>query len=166
MTQDAFTTKRLRYTLVSLVYLMAFAGCHSSPRKTTIIISSAASLKDAMTEIEAKYGETHPDILVENNFAASGTLALQIEHSAPVDLFISAASKQMDEVERMNLLAAHSRKDLLKNNLVLVAPKDSSLSGFDGLTGPAVRVIAIGDPASVPAGQYGRQTLLSLGLHR
>ena len=70
----------------------------------------------------------------------------------------------MDDLEAKGLIAAGTRRNLLRNSLVLIAPRDSQLKDFAGLTASSVRLIALGDPASVPAGQYGRQTLLSLHL--
>jgi molybdate transport system substrate-binding protein len=99
-----------------------------------------------------------------NNFGSSGTLAAQIEQGAPADVFLSAAARPMDDLERKGLIAAGTRRNLLCNSLVLIAPRDSQLKDFQGLTGNSVRLIALGDPASVPAGEYGRQTLISLHL--
>jgi molybdate transport system substrate-binding protein len=98
------------------------------------------------------------------NYGASGALVTQIEQGAPVDVFLSAASKPMNELESRGLLTAGTRSNLVRNSLVLIAPKDSRLQDLQGLTGNQVRVIAVGDPASVPAGQYGQQTLASLQL--
>jgi molybdate transport system substrate-binding protein len=70
----------------------------------------------------------------------------------------------MEDLEAKGLIAAGTRRNLLRNSLVLIAPRDSQLKDFAGLTASSVRLIALGDPASVPAGQYGRQTLLSLHL--
>jgi molybdate transport system substrate-binding protein len=132
--------------------------------KVNLTISAAASLKDALAEIEATYKQSGADIDFSNNFASSGTLAMQIDQGAPVDVFISAATKQLDDLESKGLIAVDTRRNLLRNSLVLIAPLDSKLRDFPGLTDGAVRLIAVGDPASVPAGQYGRQTLLALHL--
>lgn len=152
--------------LVSAILLCAaigFTSCHRAQR-TELTISAAASLSDAMQDVVASYKIDHPDADLRLNLGSSGTLAHEIEEGAPVDVFLSAAAKPMDELEARNLIVAGSRRDLLRNSLVLIAPLDSTLSGFDGLTALAVRNIALGDPASVPAGQYGKQTLQSLHL--
>ncbi len=115
-----------------------------------------------MGEIETAYARQHPEITLENNYGSSGTLTQQIEQGAPVDLFLSAATNPMDDIERKGLLEPGTRGDLLRNSLVLIAPKDSHISDFSALANPTVRVIAIGDPASVPAGQYGQQSLEAL----
>jgi molybdate transport system substrate-binding protein len=132
--------------------------------QTRLTISAAASLKDALVETEVAYKQSHADVEIINNFGSSGTLAAQIDQGVPVDIFLSAAAKPMDDVEAKGLMVAGTRRNLLRNTLVLIAPLDSTLRDFSGLTGNSVRTIALGDPASVPAGQYGRQTLSYLHL--
>jgi molybdate transport system substrate-binding protein len=139
-------------------------ACRHSQR-TTITLSVAASLQGAIVEVEATYQRDHRNVEFRNNFGSSGTLAREIEQGAPVDAFISAGTKPMDDLEKKNLLASGTRMNLLRNSLVLIVPQDSKVTGFDDLAGNAVRVFALGDPASVPAGQYGRQTLTALGLY-
>jgi molybdate transport system substrate-binding protein len=150
--------------VVVLVALTAlFCVCPGSAQ-TTLTISAAASLKDVITETETAYKHSHASIGFANNFGSSGTLEAQIEQGAPVDIFLSAASKPMDDLTASGLIVAGTRRNLLKNTLVLIAPLDSKLHDFQGLTDKSVRMIALGDPASVPAGQYGKQTLLYLHL--
>jgi len=146
-----------------LAVAMLINACHA-PQRTVLTVSAAASLQDAIVEAETGYKHDHTDIDFRNNFGSSGTLAREIEVGAPVDAFLSAASKPMDDLAAKGLIALGTRKNLLRNSLVLIAPLDSSLRGFDGLTGKSIRLIALGDPASVPAGQYGRQTLTALHL--
>jgi molybdate transport system substrate-binding protein len=117
-----------------------------------------------MAEVDAAYKQDHPSVDLRLNLGSSGTLAHEIEQGAPVDVFLSAAAKPMDELQARNLIVAGTRRDLLRNSLVLIAPSDSALSNFDGLTARSVRTIALGDPGSVPAGQYGQQTLQALRL--
>ncbi|MGA9669411.1 MAG: molybdate ABC transporter substrate-binding protein, partial [Terracidiphilus sp.] len=147
-----------------LFLLLGFAGACLAQNNVNLTISAAASLKDALAEIESTYKQSGTNIDFSNNFASSGTLATQIDQGAPADVFISAAAKQMDDLEGKGLIAPGSRRILLRNSLVLIAPLDSKLRDFPGLANSAVRLIAVGDPASVPAGQYGRQTLLVLHL--
>ncbi len=158
-------THRARYRWFAL--LLLFVGISSASyaqAKADLTISAAVSLKEALVEIESTYKQTSTNIDFSNNFASSGTLAAQIDQGAPVDVFISAAAKQMDDLESKGLLAVDTRHNLLRNSLVLIAPLDSKLRDFPGLTDSGIRLIAVGDPASVPAGQYGRQTLLALHL--
>ena len=148
----------------AIVALVALLGSHCSQAQTTLTVSAAVSLKDALVEAETVYKQGRENIAFANNLGSSGTLAAQIDQGAPVDVFISAAAKPMDDLEVKGLIVAGTRRNLFRNTLVLVAPLDSKLHDFQGLTDNSVRVIALGDPASVPAGQYGKQTLLSLHL--
>jgi molybdate transport system substrate-binding protein len=157
-------TRSLLCSTVALVALMALTCPIHASAQTTLSISAAASLKDAITEAEAAYNQSHAHLEFSNNFGSSGTLAMQIDQGAPADVFLSAAPKPMDDLEAKGLIVAETRRNLLRNSLVLIVPLDSAIKDFQGLTGNSVRVIALGDPASVPAGQYGRQTLSSLHL--
>lgn len=154
---------RLRVFAV-LLLLLGLSSSAYSQTKVSLTISAAASLKDALVEVETTYKKSHANIDFSNNFASSGTLATQIDQGAPVDVFLSAANRQMDDLETKGLIATGTRRNLLRNTLVLIAPLDSKLRDFQGLAQSQIRLIALGDPASVPAGQYGRQTLLALRL--
>jgi molybdate transport system substrate-binding protein len=103
---------------------------------------------------------------VRFNFASSGTLQQQIQRGAPVDVFISAADKQMNALATKNLILHSTRRILAHNELVLVVPRMARvpIRNFSDLGSPSVRRIAIGAPASVPAGQYAEQMLRKLGL--
>lgn len=148
---------------LALLLLGAATACHNS-QPTVLTVSAAASLTDAIQEIEGSYRREHPGIELRNNFGSSGTLAHQIEDGAPVDVLICAASKPMDELEARGLIVAGSRRELLRNTLVLIVPRDSKIGNFQQLADSSVRSIALGDPGSVPAGQYGQQTLAALHL--
>lgn len=130
--------------------------------KVELNVAAAASLTDAMKEVVALYQTKHPEITLVCNYGASGTLQKQIEAGAPCDLFISAGQKQMDALQKGTLIVDTSRKNLLGNTLVLVAPENSSLQGFDQLTGPDIKSISVGEPETVPAGQYAKESLQSL----
>ncbi len=150
--------------LAALSIVLLLPGCRS-PRRPVLTLSIAASLQDAIVEIESNYQRDHGPVEFRNNFGASGTLAREIEQGAPVDAILSAGTKPVDDLQAEGLLAPGTRANLLRNSLVLIAPQDSKLTSFDDLATPKVRLIALGDPASVPAGQYGRQTLKSLQLY-
>jgi molybdate transport system substrate-binding protein len=156
---------RLRHCtgIVVLVFAALVSGCHGRQR-TVLTLSAAASLQGAIVEAQNAYKHNHAEVDFRNNFGSSGTLAREIEDGAPVDAFFSAAAKPMDDLKNKGLLVLDTRQNLLRNSLVLIAPRDSQLQGFDGLTDKSVHLIALGDPASVPAGQYGRQTLAALYL--
>jgi molybdate transport system substrate-binding protein len=160
--------------LVSLV-VGAFGSfaLHGAPQETaSITVSAAISLKDALDELGPIFQvQQHRKnggngTAVTYNYGGSGTLARQIEQGAPVDVFFSAAEKQMDELATQSLIDADSRRDLVGNALVLIAPAQAAtnLHSFQDLTGPAVKNIALGETSTVPAGMYAQQTLEHLGL--
>lgn len=132
---------------------------------TRILISAAISLKDALEEIKPLYQRTKPNINITYNFGASGALQQQIENGAPVDIFISAAKKQMDALESKGLIIKETRRNLLTNRLVLIVPKNSSgITDFRQLTESNVKKIAVGEPRSVPVGQYSEEVFTKLGI--
>ncbi len=131
-----------------------------------LTIAAAASLTDVMTDINESYKIKAPNVTLTLTYGASGALQTQIEQGAPVDIFISAARKQMDALDDQNLLLAGSRINLLENKVVLIVPNDSELGlkSFDDLAKENVKTVAMGDPASVPAGQYAEDLLTNLGI--
>ena len=131
-----------------------------------LIISAAASLSDALGEIGKAFKSKHPLDRLFFNWGASGTLMRQIEQGAPADLFISASPYEMNELELKNLIVNQTRRDLLKNEVVLIIPAGSgrSFKSFRDLNDPSIKRIAVGDPEFVPCGRYTRQILVHLGL--
>jgi molybdate transport system substrate-binding protein len=135
-----------------------------------LTVSAAASLQNALTEINALFEQAHPTIEVSLNSGGSGSLQRQIEQGAPVDVFLSAGATQMDELAEQGKLRLDSRQDLLANQLVLIAPLESALGGFQDLSQAAEGdtsagfKLAVGEFKSVPAGQYAEATLTSLKL--
>ncbi|MBD2242921.1 molybdate ABC transporter substrate-binding protein [Nostoc sp. FACHB-888] len=133
---------------------------------TTLLVSAAASLKDALEEIKPLYQQSKSSTKINYNFGASGALQQQIEQGAPADIFISAAKKQVDALEEKGLLLPGSRTNLANNSLVLIVAQDVvGISSFYNLTDSKIKKIAIGEPRSVPAGQYGEQVLKNLKLY-
>lgn len=132
----------------------------------TLLIAAAASLQNALEDIDPLFESAYPRIKVNYNFAASGPLQQQIEQGAPVDVFISAASRQMDNLQEKKLIVTNSRRNLLSNRLVLVVPRNSNLglTGFRQLTNSNVKRISMGEPRSVPAGQYAEEVFRNLGI--
>ncbi|BAZ49172.1 molybdenum ABC transporter, periplasmic binding protein [Nostoc sp. NIES-4103] len=127
---------------------------------TNLLVSAAASLKDAMEEIKLLYQQSKPNVNINYNFGASGALQQQIEQGAPADIFISAGKKQVDALEQKQLLVAGTRSILAKNRLVLIVPKGvTGVTSFYNLKDGKIKKIAIGEPRSVPAGQYAQQVL-------
>lgn len=132
-------------------------------QRTDLTVSAAISLSNAMQEIKTIYQRSKPNVNITYNFGASGALQQQIEQRAPVDVFVSAAAKQMDALQQKNLLVPGTRKILLTNRLVLITPKNApALTSFRNLTSDQVQRIAIAEPRSVPAGQYAQELLTNL----
>jgi molybdate transport system substrate-binding protein len=159
------------FLLLTFTVLLARASLAGAPSRTgelpgaSITVSAAISLKDALDELGPMYERAHPGAKITFNYGGSGTLQHQIEQGAPVDVFFSAAQKQMDTLESEGLLVPGSRRDLVANTLVLIAPASSiSVQGFPDLARPEVKIVALGEPATVPAGMYARQALAHLGL--
>ena len=132
-------------------------------QQTPLTISAAISLTNAMQEIKSLYQSSNPNVNITYNFGASGALQQQIEQGAPVDVFFSAAAKQMDALQKKNLLLPETRSNILNNRLVLVVPRNApTLTNFKDLTSSQIKRIAIGEPKSVPAGQYAQELLTNL----
>jgi molybdate transport system substrate-binding protein len=137
----------------------------SRPEAPALTIAVAASLQDAMGQLGPAFEQSHPGVRLSFNFGGSGMLAQQIEHGAPADVFLAAASKPMDELASQGVLWNDTRRDLLRNQIVLIVPAgNAELNSFAGLAKSSVKLIALGEPGSVPAGDYGRQVLESMRL--
>ena len=160
--------KRLKFLSTLCCLSLLLTGCSSSTKKENktieLNISAAASLKEAMADLEAAYTSKNPEVSFVINYGSSGSLQQQIEQGAPCDLFISAGEKQMTALEEEGLLLDGTNKDLVKNSLVLVTSNDSEISSIDSLNSDAVSKIALGEPSSVPAGKYADETLTSLAI--
>jgi molybdate transport system substrate-binding protein len=138
-------------------------ACFPASKEKEILVSAAISLKNAFEEIGAIY-EKQTGIRVRFNLGASGLLQRQIETGAPVDVFASAGEKQMDELQTRGFILGESRRNFAGNALVLMVPAGSQLPihSFPDLAGPEITRVAIGNPKTVPAGQYARQVLTNL----
>jgi molybdate transport system substrate-binding protein len=166
--------KRMKKILiVLLVFTMSLglAGCSTESNEeksepVTLTISAAASLTEAMGEIQEAYAEKSPDTTLVFNFGSSGTLAQQITEGAQVDVFMSASKKDMTTVKDAGELDDSTWVDLLQNEVVLIVPSDSTLAldSFEGVTDPSVTSIGLGEMDSVPAGRYAKQVFTSLGI--
>lgn len=138
----------------------------AKPAETTLMVSAAASLTDALNDLKPAFEREHPGVTVTYNFGSSGKLASQIEQGAPADVFLSASKQDMDRLEEKQLIAKDTRLDFAKNELVLITAGSSplSLASFEELGGDAVKHLAVGEPESVPAGRYAKETLEHLKL--
>ncbi len=146
---------------VAVVLLAATGACAQE-----MVLSVAVSLKEATEELGRGFMAAHPGVTLRYNFGASGDLQKQIEAGAPVDVFLSAALRQMDELEKQNLIAAATRRAFARNVLTVVKPSDSrvDITKAADLLEARVGRIAVGQPKTVPAGQYTEESLRALGL--
>ncbi|MCG3130737.1 MAG: Molybdate-binding protein ModA [Phycisphaerae bacterium] len=162
--------------------VVAACGCQKQPQNAaqapaapktraatgTLTVFAAASTTDVLHEAGTRF-EARSGSNVVFSFDASSNLARQIKAGAPADVFLSADEKWMDDVEAAGMIEAATRRDLLGNRLVLVAPVGQSFEArmsadFDfAAKCPQVKRIAVGDPTHVPAGRYAREALESLG---
>ncbi|MUG45973.1 molybdate ABC transporter substrate-binding protein [Paenibacillus woosongensis] len=159
--------RSLRIFPAFLFISLVFTGCSTvSDEQVELTISAAASLTDAMKQIQASYEAQHPAVKLTFNFGGSGALQKQIEQGAPVDLFLSAAANNMNLLLDQNIIDAKQHMNLLTNKLVVVIPDDQldEVQGMEDLKDTRIKMIAVGIPESVPAGSYAREALISAGL--
>lgn len=155
-----------------LVWAMSFlvacsGGTSTGPKeveKIELSLLAAASLTDAVKEIQKEYEQRHSHIKLVPSFASSGKLQKQIEQGVPADLFLSAGGKEMDSLVNQGLIVADGCQDLLQNKLVLIIPAKGKkkVKGFQDLT--KVERVALGQPDTVPAGDYSKQVLQDMKL--
>lgn len=130
-----------------------------------ILVAAAASLRYVMEDkIQPAFEEANPDVKVSFTFDSSGKLQTQIEEGADADVFFSAAKKQMKALNEEGLVDSDSIVELLENKITLIVPKGSELgiTGFEDIT--KAEKIALGDPESVPVGQYSKEAFENLGM--
>jgi molybdate transport system substrate-binding protein len=153
-----------RRTLIIALATLAVASI-APARADNLTIFAAASLKNALDEVQADWKKTGGAATV-GSYASSSTLAKQIEQGAPADVFISADAQWMDYLDKKSLIQpAH---DLLGNRLVLIAGKDSMVKidikpGFALAKALGDGRLSVGDPSNVPAGIYAEEALTKLG---
>ncbi len=165
--------RRLWVFLITILATFSIAiGCQSresnsvTRSQTALLVSAAASLKDALEEIRRSYQQQASTTSLTYNLGASGALVQQIQNGAPADVFISAAKKPMDALESGGELLADTRRDLVSNRLVLIVPQGAQkATNFASLTHAEIQRVAIGEPRSVPAGQYAEQVLQKLKIY-
>src|SRR6516164_2639538 len=153
---------------VLLALLSTVWSIPASAQSQKLIVFAAASLKDALDEVNAVY-QREKGQETATSYAASSTLAKQIEAAAPADVFISADLDWMDYLATRNLIKPETRANLLGNRLVLIAPVNSPLNLAIGPNFSLAQALgngrlAIADPNGVPAGRYGKAALQSLGV--
>lgn len=160
---------RLVATCLLLGALLAGARVHGeAAEKPAIVVFGAASLTNALSDLGDAFTK-QTSIAVKFSFAATSTLARQIESGAPADVFFSADVDWMDYLQARNLVQRASRRNLLGNRLVLIAPSDNMIMlkirpDFPLATALGNKRLATGDPDSVPAGRYAQAALTHLGV--
>ena len=173
--------KRIGAVALAVCMVLSCAGCGGSSNKgasegtsevateggnSKILVAAAASLQATFdNELIPLFEKKNPEITVEGTYASSGDLQQQIESGLDADVFFSAATSNMDTLTEEKLIDKDTVVDLLKNDVVLITPKDSKLGikSFKDIT--KAGTIAIGDPESVPAGKYAKEILTNLGVY-
>lgn len=150
---------------ILMILIILTSGCVDKSveqvEPTHITVSAAASLTEAFTEIEEEFEADNPMIDVKLNMAGSGTLRMQIEGGAPIDVFASASQDHMKLLSEQKLIEEDTRKDFAANTVVLITPVDSELNinSPKELTESEVKTISIGNPETAPVGKYTVQSL-------
>lgn len=157
-------SRRLLLMIVSIGLMLFISACDKKESQKEIMVGAAASLQPVMEELKEIYEDQNQNIKVSFTFAGSGTLEQQIREGAPMDLFLCAAAKQMDSLEKEDYLLSDTRIDLLENEIALIVPKGSTLKLADFQDILSAPVIALGNPESVPVGQYAQEIFTNLGI--
>ena len=159
---------RLAGLFFSLAILCGSAFSPALAQDNSLTVFAAASMKNALDDIDAAY-TARTGIKIVASYAASSALAKQIEQGAPADIFVSADTDWMDHATRKKTIQESTRVNLLGNSIVLIAPKDSTIDhvaigpGFDLAKLAGSGKIATGDVKAVPVGKYARTALENLG---
>lgn len=151
-----------RTTILAGIFLFLVISTASfAQTQQEILVSAAISLKDAFTNIGKAFEAKNKNVKVVLNFGASGDLKTQILGGAPVDVFASAAQKEMNELEKNNKIIRETRVDFAGNGVVLIVPADSraQIQSFADLQKPEIKKFSIGNPKTVPAGRYADEVL-------
>lgn len=164
--------RRWTAALVVVAAVVALTGCavgngsETAAERTELIVSAAASLTDALQELEATYEETNRGVDLLLNFGSSGALQKQIEQGAPADLFISAGTSQMKALVSQDLVEPDTEVTLLLNELVVIVPAEggATVNEAADLLADGIGTIAIGEPDTVPAGGYAKEAMEHYGI--
>jgi len=157
----------MKKIIIILLIAIFMIGCESTAgqNQVEITVSAAASLKDALEEIALEYETENEDVKIILNMAGSGTLAMQIEQGAEVDLFFSAADSWMNSLDEKGLIITETISPFLSNRMVFIVPETSNYdeTNFMALFEDESAQIVVGEPSSVPAGKYAMEWLDTLG---
>lgn len=161
--------RKLAAFVMSVVLLAVSGGFLPGPalagEKVSLTVFAAASMQATMEQIARLYTEANPNLEILYNFDSSGTLKTQIEEGAECDLFISAAQKQMNALEKAGLINTATRVNLLENKVVLVVPEGNpaGIRSYQDLGTGKLRMIALGN-SDVPVGAYSQEILTNMGI--
>lgn len=163
-----FTKKNMKYVVLFFTIFLLLLGCENQQaeeqtevKEAEITVSAAASLTDALQEIQENYRAANPNVTIYFNFGASGALQQQIERGAPVDLFISASKSYIEALAQQGMIAEDEQTTLLTNELTVITAADDTTTIRDAndLLSSEINSIAIGIPETVPAGKYAKEAL-------
>ncbi len=159
--------KHLVYILIALSLLIN-TGCSNQESKEEhkLFISAASSLSDVLAKLGDEFKSEHPNTTLTLNYGASGKLAQQIQQGAPVDLFLSADQKWMDNLSGQKMILENTRANFTQNKLVLVSANNTNdpIDDLNGLMTSGLDQVAVGNPESVPAGSYAKEVLTASGI--
>lgn len=162
MNDRIHTVRRYARTAAICAFAVAAFAGQRAAHADELVVSAAASLTNAFRQMATAFEKTHADTKVVLNFGASDVLLQQIVNGAPADVFASADEKAMDKAVDAKAVLADTRRDFAANSLVMIVPADSTLpmrSVRETLALPQVKHVALGNPASVPAGRYAQAAL-------
>lgn len=142
-----------------IVFLMLWLCVSWGAQAQQLTVSAASSLTDVFKQIAQRFEATHPSTTVRLNTGGSGMLVQQIIAGAPVDVLVSADTDTVQRGIAQGVLDAATRVDIARNRLVLVTPLEGTINTAEALAQPQIKRIAVGKPASVPAGRYAQQAL-------
>ncbi len=164
--------RKLSLFLVFIMALFVVTSCANSSSKAkskdenvTILLAAASSMEYSLNEVIKMFEVEYPMITVDVTYDSSGKLQTQIEEGLGADLFLPAGMKQMNALKDQELVDGDQVVELLENKVVLIVPKvgSSDVTGFSNIL--EAEAIVIGDPASVPAGQYAEVIFLNIGIY-
>lgn len=157
----ANSSRQLLLSLSLGFAFLAFASASKLSHAGELQVSAAASLNNAFKDIAQRYQQINPATKIQLNFGASGALLQQLAKGAPIDVLATADQETMDAATKQELIIQAERKNFIRNALVVVQTKSSTipLNSLERLTQTSIKRIAIGNPASVPAGRYAMHAL-------
>lgn len=174
--------KRIVSFILLLTLFVALTACTGAQVEETaaaepveLIVFAAASMQETMTEIAERYKAVAPNVTITYTFDSSGTLKTQIEEGADCDLFISAAQKQMNQLDSMadpkandkwlDFVLQGTRVNLVENKVVMAVPEGNpaGVNSFDDVNTDKVKLIALGN-SDVPVGQYSEEVFTNMGV--